>query len=688
MKKVIFLIALLTVFVGLFTLAQPVVQTATSVTKVFFEPAAGEAPFINAINSAKENLKIEVYVMTAKDVFASIKSAIRRGVDVRVILDRHPYNMGAQAKYAYEYLNSIGVHVIWAPSRFSYDHAKFMVIDNSTAIFGTSNLTYSGISQNFEADVLTGNSRLVKSLDTVFESDWKNIPAGSIPRETLVLSPGSEEDLTWLINRAQKDLYVSEEEVPEGNTFTALEKAAKRGIDVRLLEPSSNLKDASDRYALASLAVSGVHVGLLKTPYVHAKMVISDSSLVFIGSENVSYTSLYQNREVGAILENGAMISKAVLNFEKLWKKVDLLPAELPTAQTAFLTQIVSSPFDYNGKLVKTIGTIEAVFGPTAFVYFGRGNEIAGSELWLGHVMDSVRQLKIGQTVRIVGSVDRYDGQIEISAVIPPVVISGTFLPLPFNPKIDSLKDYDGLTVMVNGTIKILNDGIYVEGKNGTVKLSSIGNMPKMSDGTPLYVEGIVIDSNGTYEIGATSFHTENEYVPILAKAKVKTNPTLGELRKNPKLYYDQTITSTGTISAVAGSSNMYLVSNGYGMRVYGEHGNAKPGEIVAVRGDFTSYNGSFEIDSNSVKIVQTTSKPQPVSVKTGKISEYPEILIGVTGTVSKAKGNGFYVNDGSGDAYVYMPKGTLPSDGNVVTVTGIAVKYQSNYEIYVVSIE
>ncbi len=682
MKKFLFLMGLLSILTGVLIFAQPIVQSTTTLTTIFFEPDAGETPFLNVINSAKKDLKIEVYVMTARDVFSALKKAVKRGVDVQVILTQHPYNMQAQSKYAYENLKSMGVNVKWAPARFAYDHAKFMVSDTSTAIFGTSNLTYSGISQNFEANVLTKDPQLIKALITVFNADWNNTRAGSVPREFLVLSPNSESDILWLINNAKKTLKIAEEEVPEGNVFNAIKAAAKRGVKVQIIEPISNIKNASGQYTLGSLSIAGVQVGLVKEPFIHAKMIVSDDNYIFIGSENVSYTSMYKNREVGAILANEKLIVQASRRFDSLWKAVSILPPELPTSQMAFLPQIVSNPYRYIGKLVKTLGTVEAVFGPTVFISYTLGNKIGGLELWLGHVANNSPEFMVGQTVRVVGSVETYEGQLEISAIVPPQIISKSLLSLPFQPAFDDMSKYCGLIVLLKGDINFSNDGMYISNGKRSVKLLPLEKLPTIPSGTNVYAEGIIVNKNGKYEMAPTNFYSANSYVPVLKKGEISKKPTLAELRKNTHLYYSQSVTSTGIVPAVVSPSNAYIQSNGYGMRIYGEHGKIKPGDIVEVTGKFTSYNGSLEIDLSGLKITGH-STIFPVLTKISEIPKYSELFVEIKGKVFNSKKKSFYVKDDSGKVYVYLPKGKAPKNGDVIKVIGIAVKYKDIYEVY-----
>ena len=687
MKRSLLVVMLLSALM-MIAFAQPVIKSATSVTTIFFEPDAGEAPFLNLINSSEHSLKIEVYVMTARDVFSAIDKAVERGVNVQVILTQHPYNMEAQAEYAYKTLKTMGANVKWAPSRFSYDHAKFLIADDSKAILGTSNLTYSGISQNFEANVLTADKSLVKALDDVFKADWNDVPAGSIPREYLILSPNSASDFDWFIKSAKHVLKICEEEVPEGEMFDAIKAAAQRGVKVQLIEPYSSAKYATGMYALSELQKYGVEIKTSKSPFIHAKMMVADDKYLFIGSENVSYTSLYKNREVGVFLSNKDLISQAAERFDELWTESAAFSSKNFEIKTAFLPQIVASPYTYMNKLVRTIGTVEAVFGKNVFVSYASGNKIAGVMLWLGHVSE-VTSLNRGDTVRIVGSVNNYKGQLEISVVAPLKVVSHALLPLPFDAKIEDLKNYNSLVVMTKGTFRLAEDGAYLDDGKEEVKLTTLeGNLPTLPSGTQIYVKGIVMTQNGNNELLPLEFYTANVYVPILEKNAVKSNPSLEELRKNPQLYYAQTVTSTGIVTAVVSASNAYICSNGYGMRVYGKHGNIKVGDVVEVKGSFTSYSNSFEIELVGLKIIGHTNPISPIKIKASEMAKYPEILVELSGTVSNVKKNSFYLTDKSGKVYVYVPSAKVPANGEKVKVIGISVKYKGLYELYTLKIE
>ena len=130
----------------------------------------------------------------------------------------------------------------------------------------------------------------------------------------LVVSPlNSRRALQGLIDGARHTLDLYEEEVDDGAIETHLIAAAHRGVRVRLL--TSAISSGVTR-----LRAGRVSVGVLKTPYIHAKAIVADSRLVFVGSENVSATSLDSNREMGVILGIPSLAAVVSARFAGDWR--------------------------------------------------------------------------------------------------------------------------------------------------------------------------------------------------------------------------------------------------------------------------------------------------------------------------------------------------------------------------------
>jgi phosphatidylserine/phosphatidylglycerophosphate/cardiolipin synthase-like enzyme len=67
------------------------------------------------------------------------------------------------------------------------------------------------------------------------------------------------------------------------------------------------------------LKAGGVQVKEDTQLYIHAKMIVADGSLAFVGSENFSTTSLDNNRELGVLLTNAQIISTLQQTFQSDW---------------------------------------------------------------------------------------------------------------------------------------------------------------------------------------------------------------------------------------------------------------------------------------------------------------------------------------------------------------------------------
>ena len=67
------------------------------------------------------------------------------------------------------------------------------------------------------------------------------------------------------------------------------------------------------------------------TPYMHAKTIIVDQRVAFLGSENFSYSSLSASRETGVVFSNPNAIQSVNAVFQKDWSNAVAMPAGNPT---------------------------------------------------------------------------------------------------------------------------------------------------------------------------------------------------------------------------------------------------------------------------------------------------------------------------------------------------------------------
>jgi phosphatidylserine/phosphatidylglycerophosphate/cardiolipin synthase-like enzyme len=64
------------------------------------------------------------------------------------------------------------------------------------------------------------------------------------------------------------------------------------------------------------LTAAGVEIRLASSLYIHAKAIIADGERAFVGSQNLSATSLDQNRELGIIVDDPINLARLTRTFE------------------------------------------------------------------------------------------------------------------------------------------------------------------------------------------------------------------------------------------------------------------------------------------------------------------------------------------------------------------------------------
>ncbi len=283
---------------------------------LFVEPAASTTPILTAIAGATQSVDLVIYDLKDPQVEAALVAAYARGVAVRVLLNEGYYGKKeARNEAAYAYLQKAGVPVKWTPNYFALTHQKTLVVDARKAFILTFNLTprYYGGSRDF--GIVDTNPQDVAAIEKVFENDWIGSRWPAEEARDLVWSPGSRDEMLALINGSQTSIKIYNEEMAVPEVTAALAAAVARGVDVQVAMTYST----SWKKAFIQLAQAGVRVrtytSSAKNIYIHAKMILVDEKIAFLGSENFSNTSLNDNRELGIIISDPNIIKTLSTTF-------------------------------------------------------------------------------------------------------------------------------------------------------------------------------------------------------------------------------------------------------------------------------------------------------------------------------------------------------------------------------------
>ena len=290
------------------------------------EPEDGKNPVLEIIRESQKFLHLNYYLIDDPEFMKAIEDRVSHKVNVQIIIDGEPYEGSSHSSL--EALRRTGAQVNLSPSRFDntdvFDHAKYMY-NEKRFLIGTMNLTDAAFKSNREYFVIGGERKVLKSLASIFESDWKGERAGEVDRKDLIVSPDSENRILGIL-RDGKKLFIETEEL--GNDRVILDTLKTKGKKLRMILPSS-ISD-EDMNNADELMKNGAKIRVMPAEklYMHAKM-IHTGKFVFIGSQNFSSTSLLKNREVGIMVKKYGM--KKIFNnkFKEDWKNSETITRKM-----------------------------------------------------------------------------------------------------------------------------------------------------------------------------------------------------------------------------------------------------------------------------------------------------------------------------------------------------------------------
>jgi phosphatidylserine/phosphatidylglycerophosphate/cardiolipin synthase-like enzyme len=276
------------------------------------EPDDGMSGIDHLLASPRHTLDLTMYELSDPTAESALAADAARGVQVRVLLDG-----GFQRSRntpAYDFLAGRGVKVYWSSRRYTVTHEKAFVIDGSTAVVMSLNLTAQYYATSRDVAVVDHDRHDVTAIEGVFEADIRGSPTTTPAADDLVWSPGqSEADLVALVRGARRSIDVESEELSSVAVVTALVEAARRGVRVSLAMTYQDDWAAN----LNRLAAAGARVSVMRgeTPlYIHAKLLVVDAGTQhgrgFVGSENLSDASLLHDRELGIVLVTPSLVNR------------------------------------------------------------------------------------------------------------------------------------------------------------------------------------------------------------------------------------------------------------------------------------------------------------------------------------------------------------------------------------------
>lgn len=330
-------------------------------TKSNYYPV-GEAMYrdmLADLSKAEKFIFMEYFIIEPGVMWDGIKDILvqkaKEGLEVRVMYD----SLGCIATLPKDYddtLREEGIKCIRMNPVMPFlnlamnnrDHRKIMVIDGNVAFSGGINLAdeyinvkvkhghWKDTGVRIKGAAVWNFTVMFMELWNAFSDDDKEIEkyrtatehTSSAQSDGYVLpfadSPVDDEPISQniyidILSQAKDYVYIfTPYLIIDSEMSSAIQMAAKRGVDVRLITPGIPDKKLIFRITRANygpLVKAGVKIFEYTPGFSHAKSFVSDDSLAVIGTINLDFRSLYLHFECGVLLHQTESVGQIKDDF-------------------------------------------------------------------------------------------------------------------------------------------------------------------------------------------------------------------------------------------------------------------------------------------------------------------------------------------------------------------------------------
>jgi cardiolipin synthase A/B len=311
--------------------------------------AATYQAMLAAIRTAKDSINMQTYTFTDGPVGQMFADALieRQSHGVQVNLEYDSLGSFGTPKSFFDRLQQNGVAVLEyrpvnpfaakLPWSFSHrNHRKMLVVDGGVAFTGGINISEvyasgpsgskeKGPSEYWRDTDIEVEGPAVAEFQRSFIDEWKYQQGQALsPRDyfptldqkgnqivRVIFSVPERFSLiyvTWIsaVASSQTNIYITDAYfAPDRQVLHALEHAARRGVDVRLLLPSQTdepLILAAQHSHYADLLEAGVKIYEWQGQMLHAKTTTIDGVWSTVGTSNLDWWSIARDNELNAII--------------------------------------------------------------------------------------------------------------------------------------------------------------------------------------------------------------------------------------------------------------------------------------------------------------------------------------------------------------------------------------------------
>lgn len=253
-------------------------------------PDERRAEVVRLIGAARRRIILSVFRCNDFEVLDALAEALKRGVQVDIVLTRRAKGWAAKLEDLWGVLAGMGAALhLYGDTVVKY-HAKYLVVDDGPAMVASLNLTRKCFSETVDFIVTTYDPRVVASLTQLFELD-RTEPGLPLPNRLsrrLIIGPErARARLTGLITQARRSLTIVDPKITDAAMIALLKAREADGVRVTLLG-------------------RGRYDGLKS----HGKLMVIDDETAVVGGLSLSALSLDFRREVAILVEDAHCVER------------------------------------------------------------------------------------------------------------------------------------------------------------------------------------------------------------------------------------------------------------------------------------------------------------------------------------------------------------------------------------------
>ena len=272
-------------------------------------------PILDAIDAARESLRIKMFEFSDPSVMKAVTGAHQRGVNVRIMLNPARRSGEAENEETRKQLSDAGIEVIDSNPAFDLTHEKSMVVDGTTAFVKSLNWETKNFTETRDYAVVTSHRHEVNEIVECFEADWHRKDFSPYENSNLIwCSSNGRDRIARFIDIAKHTLFLQNERYQDAIIIERLVRAQGRGVKVHVMaRPPHTLKKEKLIEGVGGLRIMddvGIKIHKLKHLKLHAKMLLADGCRAIVGSINLTPGSFDSRRELAIEVRDDEIVER------------------------------------------------------------------------------------------------------------------------------------------------------------------------------------------------------------------------------------------------------------------------------------------------------------------------------------------------------------------------------------------